>query len=85
MLPIATIMGFELAALFSGAIITETLLGIPGIGSYAFESVSARDYDSMMVIVLLGSATFMLANLLVDVMYGFIDPRISVSDGGATA
>lgn len=80
MLPIVTIMGFELAALFSGAIITETLLGIPGIGSYAFESVGARDYDSMMVIVLLGSATFMLANLAVDVAYGFIDPRIALSD-----
>ncbi len=83
MLPIVTIMGFELAALFSGAIIAETLLGIPGIGSYAFESVGARDYDSMMVIVLLGSATFMLANLAVDVAYGFIDPRITMSDRAA--
>lgn len=83
LLPIATLMGFELAALFSGAIITETLLGIPGIGSYAFESVSNRDYDSLMVIVLLGSATFMLANLLVDVLYGFIDPRVSQAGGEA--
>ena len=81
MLPIATIMGFELAALFSGAIITETLLGIPGIGAYAFESVGARDYDSIMIIVLIGSAAFMLANLLVDVMYGFIDPRITLTGG----
>ncbi len=83
MLPIVTIMGFELAALFSGAIIAETLLGIPGIGSYAFESVGARDYDSMMVIVLLGSATFMLANLAVDVAYGFIDPRITMREQAA--
>lgn len=83
LLPIVTIMGFELAALFSGAIITETLLGIPGIGSYAFDSVGARDYDSMMAIVLLGSLTFMLANLAVDVAYGFIDPRITVSDQAA--
>jgi len=83
MLPIVTIMGFELASLFSGAIITETLLGIPGIGRYAFESVDARDYDSIMVIVLLGSATFMLANLLVDVAYGFIDPRIAQSGEAA--
>ncbi len=80
MLPIVTIIGFELAALFSGAIITETLLGIPGIGSYAFESVGAQDYDSMMVIVLFGSTTFMLANLAVDVAYGFIDPRIALSN-----
>jgi len=80
MLPIVTIIGFELAALFSGAIITETLLGIPGIGSYAFESVGAQDYDSMMMIVLFGSTTFMLANLAVDVAYGFIDPRIALSN-----
>ena len=85
MLPIVTIMGFELAALFSGSIITETLLGIPGIGSYAFESVGAQDYDSMMIIVLFGSTTFMLANLAVDVAYGFIDPRITMSNQAAKA
>lgn len=81
MLPIVTIMGFELAALFGGSIIAETLLGIPGIGRYAFESVNARDYDSLMVIVLIGSLMFMLGNLMADVAYGFIDPRIRASDG----
>jgi ABC-type dipeptide/oligopeptide/nickel transport system permease component len=76
MLPIVTIMGFELAALFGGSIIAETLLGIPGIGRYAYESVGARDYDSLMVIVLIGSLMFMLGNLMADIAYGFIDPRI---------
>lgn len=76
MLPIATIIGFELAGLLSGSIFLETLLGIPGIGSYAFESITSRDYDSIMAIVLIGSAVFMLANLAVDIAYGFIDPRI---------
>jgi ABC-type dipeptide/oligopeptide/nickel transport system permease component len=76
MLPIATIMGFELAALFSGSIVTETLLGIPGIGRYAFETITTRDYDSVMAIVLLGSFMFMMANLAVDIAYGFIDPRV---------
>jgi ABC-type dipeptide/oligopeptide/nickel transport system permease component len=85
MLPIVTLMGFELAALFSGAIITETLLGIPGIGRYAFESVGARDYDSLMVIVLLGSSMFMLGNLAADVAYAFIDPRIRAGGGLAPA
>ncbi len=84
MLPIATIMGFELAGLLSGSIFLETLLGIPGIGSYAFESITGRDYDSIMAIVLIGSAAFMLANLLVDIAYGFIDPRIRLP-GGARA
>jgi ABC-type dipeptide/oligopeptide/nickel transport system permease component len=79
MLPIATLVGFELAALFSGSLFVETFLGIPGIGRYAFDAIGGRDYDSVMAIVLLGSAVFMLANLLADLAYGFIDPRIRLS------
>ena len=76
LLPIVTILGFELAALISGAIFVETLLGIPGIGQYTFESVGSADYDGIMAIVMIGSLAFILANLFVDVAYGFIDPRI---------
>jgi ABC-type dipeptide/oligopeptide/nickel transport system permease component len=76
LLPIVTILGFELAALISGSIFVETLLGIPGIGQYTFESVGSADYDGIMAIVMIGSLAFMLANLFVDVAYGFIDPRI---------
>lgn len=79
LLPIATLMGFELAALFTGSIILETLLGIPGIGLYAFESIGSRDYDSIMAIVLIGAVIFQLAMLVVDVAYVFIDPRIRLS------
>lgn len=79
MLPIATIMGFELAALTGGSIFVETFLGIPGIGRYAFETIGSRDYDSMMAIVLLGSAIFITTNLMVDIAYGFIDPRIRLA------
>ncbi|MEE8347828.1 MAG: ABC transporter permease, partial [Dehalococcoidia bacterium] len=56
LLPLATIMGFALVSLLSGSIFLETLLGIPGIGSYAFEAVFNRDYDSIMAIVLIVSA-----------------------------
>ena len=76
LLPIATILGFELAGLLGGSIFLETLLGIPGIGSYAFESINSSDYDSIMAIVLIGAAAFITANLLMDIAYGFIDPRI---------
>ncbi len=78
LLPIVTILSFDLAALISGSIFVETLIGIPGIGAYTFESIGSRDYDSIMAIVLLGSAAFMLANLLADIAYGFVDPRIRV-------
>lgn len=84
MLPVATIMGFELAALTGGSIFVETFLGIPGIGRYAFETIGSRDYDSMMAIVLLGSAIFITTNLIVDIAYGFIDPRIRIA-GAAEA
>ncbi len=81
LLPIVTLFGFELAALTGGAIIVETLLGIPGMGQFAFEAVQSRDYDSIMAVVMLGSLLFMLAMLVVDVAYGFIDPRIRLGGG----
>ena len=81
LLPITTILGFELAALLAGSIFVETLLGIPGIGRYAFEAIGSSDYDSIMAIVLIGAAAFIVANLLVDIAYGFIDPRIRLGGG----
>jgi ABC-type dipeptide/oligopeptide/nickel transport system permease component len=76
MLPIVTIFGFELAGLIGGSIFVETLLGIPGVGQLSFQAVTSRDYDTIMAIVLLGSTIFVLAMLVVDIAYGFIDPRV---------
>ncbi len=81
MLPIITLFGFELAALTAGSIFVETLLGIPGIGQFAFEAVNTRDYDVIMAVVMLGSVMFMTAMLIVDVAYGFIDPRVRLGEG----
>jgi ABC-type dipeptide/oligopeptide/nickel transport system permease component len=81
LLPLVTLLGFTFAGLLSGSIFVETLLGIPGIGSYSFEAVFARDYDSIMALVLIGSAAFIAANLIVDIMYAFIDPRIRLGGG----
>jgi ABC-type dipeptide/oligopeptide/nickel transport system permease component len=83
MLPIVTLVGFELAALTTGSIFVETLLGIPGIGSYSYETVGSRDYDGLMAIVLLGSAIFITTNLIVDIAYAFVDPRIRLAGVGA--
>jgi ABC-type dipeptide/oligopeptide/nickel transport system permease component len=82
MLPIITILGFEFAALIGGSVILEALLGIPGIGQFTFESINARDYDAIMAVVLIGSTAFMLAMLLADVAYGFVDPRIRMPGAG---
>ncbi|HUF54576.1 MAG TPA: ABC transporter permease [Dehalococcoidia bacterium] len=81
LLPIVTLLGFEMSALFAGSIFVETLLGIPGIGQYTYEAVGTRDYDGIMAVVILGSSMFVMAMLVVDVAYGFIDPRIRLGEG----
>jgi len=80
MLPISTVMGFALIGLLSGSIFLETLLGIPGIGFYAFEAVGSRDYDGIMAIVLIGASAFIVANVIIDITYSFIDPRIRLGE-----
>ena len=65
-----------MVGLLGGSIFLETLLGIPGVGEYAFNAVFEEDYNAIMAIVLLSSTAFIAANLIVDITYGFIDPRI---------
>ena len=76
MIPIITILAFSLAGLIGGAFITETIMGIPGIGRFAVDAIFSRDYDVIMAITLIGAFAFVLANLLADLAYAFIDPRI---------
>ena len=78
-IPIVTILAFALAGLIGGAFITETIMGIPGVGRFAVESVFNRDYPVIMAITLTGATAFILANLLADIAYAFIDPRIRYS------
>jgi len=76
LIPIFTIVGLSLAGLVSGAFITEGIFGIPGIGRLAIESFFSRDYPVIMALGLIIAAAFVLANLIVDIGYRFIDPRI---------
>lgn len=76
LIPIFTIVGLSLATLVSGAFITERFFGIPGIGLLAIESFFARDYPIIMALVLIIAVAFVAANLIVDIGYRFIDPRI---------
>lgn len=75
-IPIVTVVGLSLGDLVTGAFITEQLYGIPGIGRLAVDSIFNRDYPVIMALVLLIAVSFVLANLLVDVFYAFLDPRI---------
>ncbi len=79
MIPIVTILAFSFAGLIGGAFITETILGIPGIGRFAVDSIFDRDYPVIMAITLIGSIAFVIANLIADISYAFIDPRIRLN------
>ena len=81
LIPVVTTLGFSMAGLASGSFIVELYFGIPGVGLLAIESLFARDYPIIMAIVLLGTTLFVLANLLVDLAYPFLDPRIRVGGG----
>ena len=81
LIPIVTTLGFSLAGLASGSFIVEGFFGIPGIGLLAIESLFARDYPIIMALTLIGTTLFVLANLLVDLVYPFLDPRIRLRGG----
>lgn len=76
LIPVVTTLGFSLAGLASGTVIVEGFFGIPGVGSLAIESLFARDYPVIMALTMIGTTLFVLANLLVDLAYPFLDPRI---------
>ena len=82
MLPIVTSVIYSFLFLFTGDFFVETLFGIPGYAREAVSSVGSRDYDEFMAITIIGAVVFILANLLLDIVYTIIDPRISY--GGQT-
>ena len=76
MLPTITVIGLQVGLLMGGAIITETIFSWPGIGLYAYNSISTRDYASIQGVVLYGALLFVLVNLIIDVLYAILDPRV---------
>ncbi len=76
LIPVVTTLGFSLAGLASGTFIVELYFGIPGVGLLTIESLFARDYPIIMAVTLLGTTLFVLANLIVDLIYPVLDPRI---------
>jgi peptide/nickel transport system permease protein len=76
MLPLVTMLGIDIAYLFGGAVLTETVFGIPGIGGLAWRAIRQRDLPMVMGTVLFAAAFIVLANLVVDMLYRWLDPRI---------
>jgi peptide/nickel transport system permease protein len=75
-LPIVTIIGLDFATLLGGAVITETIFGWPGVGRFTVEAIGIRDFPVVQASVFLLASIFVAANLAVDVIYTWIDPRI---------
>lgn len=76
MIPIITLFGFELAGLVGGAIITEQIFSVPGIGRLFIESIRNRDYPIIMAVSLISSVAILVGNLMADILYSVVDPRI---------
>ena len=76
LIPVVTIMALDLAGLFSGAVVTETVFAWPGMGSLLIQSISNVDYPMLLAILMLSSFAVILSNLLADVLYGLLDPRV---------
>jgi len=79
MLPVVTVIGLSMGGLLSGAVLTETVFNLAGVGRTLYESISARDYTVVQAFTLVIAVFYVAVNLLVDVLYAFLDPRIRLS------
>lgn len=77
LIPVVTIIGLQIGGIIEGAVVTETVFTWPGVGRLAVEAIGERDYTVVQGIVLFAALSYMVANLLVDLVYGWLDPRIS--------
>lgn len=80
LLPVITLLGLQLGVLLAGAVITEKVFSWPGIGLLTIESIQRRDYPVVQGAVLLISSTYVIVNVLTDIFYAWIDPRVRLSD-----
>ncbi|GGK74755.1 ABC transporter permease [Mangrovihabitans endophyticus] len=76
LLPVFTVLGLQAGGILGGTVILESIFGIPGMGSLTFEAVQMRDYPVVLGCVIVYGAVFVVVNIVVDLMYGVIDPRV---------
>jgi len=76
LLPLVTVIGLSLGGLLGGAVLTETIFGLSGVGRTLYEAITARDYGIVQAFTVVIAVFFVIINLLVDLSYGYLDPRI---------
>jgi peptide/nickel transport system permease protein len=79
LIPLVTVIGLQFGALLGGAVITETIFAWPGVGRLTIQAIQAKDLPLVQACVLLLAVIFVLANLVVDVLYAYLDPRIRLA------
>ncbi len=80
-IPVITVMGIQMGTLLGGAVITETIFAVPGLGQLTINSIYGRDYPMLEGVVLFSALAILLINLVVDIVYSLIDPRIKLAGG----
>jgi len=78
LIPVVTVAGFEVGALISGAAVAEIIFNLPGVGYQLLHAIQQRDYPVVQAATLIIAATFVVANFIVDIIYGLLDPRIAI-------
>jgi peptide/nickel transport system permease protein len=79
LIPVVTILGMQTSIALGGAVILETVFGLPGVGRLTFQSITLRDYPQIQANIMIIAATMVIMNLLVDILYAWLDPRIRYS------
>ena len=79
LIPVVTLGGLAYAQLLTGAVLTETVFSWPGMGRLFFDALTVRDYPILMGVLVLGAILIVIGNLVADLIYGLLDPRISYS------
>jgi peptide/nickel transport system permease protein len=79
LIPVVTVIGLQVPILVGGSVVVETIFNVPGIGRWFFEAISTRDYTAVQAIALLTAVAVVASNLLVDISYAYLDPRIRYS------
>ncbi|HEY8284395.1 MAG TPA: ABC transporter permease [Chloroflexota bacterium] len=79
LIPLVTVVALDLSSIFGGAVITETIFSWPGLGRLFFDSLQSRDYPVLMAMMVLSAFSVVICNIIADIVYGFLDPRIRYS------
>ncbi len=79
LIPLVTVVALDFGSIFGGAVITESIFSWPGLGRLFFDSLSSRDYPVLMAMMVLSAVTIVMCNIIADIIYGLVDPRIRYS------